>query len=397
MTDPDLLRRLVSGIDEVIPDAVRLRRQLHMMPQVGGYEHETRGHLLDAMPWAEPRLETETGATVRVGPDGPAVGLRAELDALPIVEETGVDWASTNGAMHACGHDVHMAATWALLAAGRGLDLPCGMVGLLQPREECQPSGAREFVELGVVERNEITALVGAHVQPRVRLGVVSTGAGAVNAAYDEFTITVQGHSGHGAYPHVALDPVPVLSSIVLGLHELVSRTIDPMHPTVITVGTLAAGHSPNVIAPHATCSGTIRATSEADRLRIHEDIRRLAEYMALSRGAQADVAIVTGGPVLFNDPGLVRDTDALLGQLGTKVAAEPFRSCGSDDFSYYARRVPILMMFVGMGRDTSDRFQVGLHHELFLPHDDAVRATAHALAAGWVAAAGQASEIRSA
>lgn len=385
-----LLDALIAGLEEVLPAASELRTVLHTQPQVGGAEGPTRDTLLEAMPWARASSVAETGMVVRLGPvDGPAVALRAELDALPIIEQTGVHWASENQNMHACGHDVHMAALWALLQAASSLDdLPVGMVGLFQPREEVQPSGASDVLRSGILDEHGVRALVAAHVQPRVPVGTVSTGVGGVNAAADEFTVVVQGYGGHGAYPHVTVDPVPVLAAITLGLHELVGRTIDPTHPTLITVGRLQAGTTANVIPESGSLHGILRTTNEGDRAALQASIRRLAEHTAAARGAHAEVTITVGDPVLDNDADLVAAVDPLLEHAELTVAATPFRSCGADDFSHYVHQGPILMMFVGTGDGRTQGQAVGLHHPHFLPDEEALRAVALSLAAAYVGAA---------
>ena len=386
MTD-SLLPRLVAGIDAVLPEAASLRRAIHADPHLGGDEMDTRDSITQAIDWLDWLPVAETGAYARFGPAGPAVGLRAELDALPITEATGVEWASQRrGIMHACGHDVHMAALWAVVTAARDLDLPVAMVPLLQPREEENPPGATDVVASGFLDDVEVAAMVGVHVQPQVEKGVVSTGAGAVNAAFDSFEITVRGRGGHGAYPHTALDPITVLAAIVGGLGELPQRIVNPIHPSVVSVGTFKAGTAANVIAETATCTGSIRTFHEADRVALHEAIARLAEGTALARGATATATFVRGGPALVNDPDLSRRADHLLGGLAIPVAHVPFRSCGSDDFSEYGHVVPSLMSFVGVGSEGG----VGLHHAQFLPGRSALRLCAVALAANYVAAAGQ-------
>lgn len=384
MSSP-LLADLIAGIDRVLPDAAALRRAIHAEPSLSGEEGPTRDRFIDACDWLPWSPVAETGAWARLGPVGPAVGVRAELDALPITEATGMAWASKRpGVMHACGHDVHLAALWALVTAAREVELPCGLVAVLQPREESSPPGANDVVSSGLLEEEEIGAMVGIHVQPQVERGVVSTGAGAVNAAFDVFEITVTGRPGHGAYPHMSLDPITVLASIITGLNELASRTTDPRNPTVISVGRVFGGTAPNVIAETATCIGNVRTYDERDRNQLHEAISRLAEGYAMARGAAATVRFIRGGPVLVNDAAIVDELDPLLGELGIPVAPTPFRSCGSDDFSEYCVAVPSVMCFVGTGVEGG----VGLHHPGFLPGRPALQLSAHALAAAFVAGA---------
>ncbi|MBK8459779.1 MAG: amidohydrolase [Micropruina sp.] len=383
----DLLSALARGIDQVLDEAAALRRDLHAHPHLGGFEGPTAQRLRDALGLPVTKV-AGTGFLTRLGPAGPSVGIRAELDGLPVAEETGVAWAATNGAMHACGHDVHMAATWALLTAASRIALPVGMVGVFQPREEVQPSGAKDILDSGLMAAEQIRGMIAAHVQPRVSVGVISTGVGGINAAADEFDIVVRGHAGHGAYPQVTIDPVPVLASIALGLHELVGRTIDPTHPAVLTIGRIQAGTTHNIIPEYGSLHGIVRTMHETDRRHLHADLRRLAEHTAAARGATAEVSILVGDPVLANAADLVRAVDPLLDGLGITVAEEPFRSCGADDFSHYSAACQILMMFVGTGEETGGRHEIGLHHPRYLPGDETLRQVALALAAGYVAGA---------
>ncbi|MDQ7993827.1 MAG: amidohydrolase, partial [Propionicimonas sp.] len=277
----DLLAALTGHLTEVMPQALGLRRELHRHPNLGGGERPTAERLRKALPGLRASRVADTGFLVRVGPaSGPAIGIRAEMDALPVVERTKVAWAATNDAMHACGHDVHMAAAWALLQAARRVpDLPIGLLGVFQPREEVQPSGGADVAASGLLQRNDLRAMVGVHVQPRVPAGVVSTGVGAVNAAADEFDIVVHGQPGHGAYPQVTIDPIPILATIVLGLQELIGRTVDPIRPALITVGEIRAGATHNIIPASGSLHGIIRTMHDDDQEHLHSAIRRLAEH----------------------------------------------------------------------------------------------------------------------
>lgn len=382
-----LLNDLLAGIDEVLPQARALRRAVHADPHLGGFEQPTADLLSAALNRATTPL-ADTGFWTRLGPDGASVAIRSELDALPIAEQTGVQWAATSGAMHACGHDVHMAAVWSLLKAAERIELPVGIVGIFQPREESQPSGAPDVLASGVLEQQDVRCVIGAHVQPRVPAGVVSSGIGGVNAAADAFDIVVRGHGGHGAYPHVTIDPVPVLASIASGLYELVGRLVNPTHAALISIGRLEAGATHNIIPDSAMLQGIVRTMRETDRLLLHKEIRIFAEHTAAARGAVAEVSLLRGDPVLTNDHDLVIALDPLLHAAGLPVAEEPFRSLGADDFSHFGQRLPIAMMFVGTGEEADTRHDVGLHHARFLPGEDTIRTVAASLAAGFVAGA---------
>jgi amidohydrolase len=389
MTPPgrsDLLAALLTGVHAEMPGAVDLRHRLHAHPCLSGEEAPASLQLAESL--GRPVIPVaDTGFLVRTGPTtGPAIAIRAELDALPITETTGVPWAAGNAAMHACGHDVHQAALVALTRAADRLELPAALLSVFQPREETYPSGARDIVESGLLQAHHVGAAVAVHVQPRVEPGEASTGAGAVNAAADEFHIVIRGHGGHGAYPHVAADPVPAFAQLLLALHQLVGRRVNPVHPATLTVGALQAGASANVIPEEASLRGTLRTMDEHDRDRLHDDLRAAAEHTARAHGATAQTTITRGEPVLVNDPALVQHTDPLLRQVGFG-AADPLRSCGSDDFSYYTQACPALMIFLGVHSEGATQRQPGLHHPRFLPPDQAVGQVAAAMAAGYAGA----------
>lgn len=385
MTAERLLGSLLTALDDELPEAVALRRRLHEQPNLSGEEGPTAQVLAEELGGHCPPV-ADTGFLTRLGPPtGPAVAVRAELDALPMVERSGVTWASTSGAAHACGHDVHMAAAVALARATRSVPLPVGLLLLFQPREETYPSGAKDIVAAGVLREHDVRAVIAAHVHPRVPHGHVSLGTGAVNAASDEFHIMLTGHGGHGAYPHSTVDPVPALAQVVLALHGLVGRRIDPMHPAVLTVGKVLAGASANVVPDRAELLGTVRTTDERDRDTLHEAIRTTTEGIASSWNTKAEVTITRGEPVLVNDTRLVNAAVPLLARCGLPVAAD-LRSCGSDDFSFLSHEVPGIMAFVGTHTEGVER-QPGLHHASFLPPDDAVGGVARVMAVGYAAA----------
>ncbi|MEU6738279.1 M20 metallopeptidase family protein [Streptosporangium sandarakinum] len=378
----DVHERLYAALHDELPAAYELRRELHAEPYLAGTEEPTLKRMLDALP-GDGVLErvAGTGAMLRVGEGGPAIGVRGELDALPITEETGVPWASRNGAMHACGHDVHLAALAALTRAVDRVRPETPMVAVLQPREETHPSGALDIVKSGALGRHRIGAMIAAHVQPVLAAGQTACASGAVNASADEFTLTVRGRGAHAAYPQLGRDPVLALSQIVVAAQQLVSRDADPMVPTVITFGTVSAGTAPNAIPGRAVARGTLRAMSETWRWRLQDRFREIAEGMARAHGCEAEVWIALGEPPLVNDERLADETARLLTETAWHAPAI-LRSCGADDFAHFASAVPSLMLFVGT--DTVS----GLHTPTFLPGDETVRAVAESLLAAYLAAA---------
>jgi amidohydrolase len=381
-TDPALAGRLLAALEAHLPAARELRHQVHRNPDLGGHEEPTATVIAAALgepdaPWVTQGRLIEIPA----GP-GPHVAIRAELDALPLTETTGVAWASANGSAHACGHDVHLAALVAVGGALRDAGGPLPVLAVLQPREESLPSGARDVVGSPELAARQVGAFLGVHLHPALPAGTIAVQAGPVNASADEFIITIEGRPGHAAYPHRARDPIVAAAGTVLALQHLVSRRIDPMHPAVLTVGAMQAGSAGNAIPETAVLTGTLRAFDEADRTQLQDMVRQTAELTARAYGCSAAVSVGRGEPVLRNDPALAAATAPWLTRVGLDPAGD-MRSCGSDDFSFYNGAFPSLMCFVGVG----DSAVPGLHHPDFLPPDEAIFDVARVMLAGYLGA----------
>jgi amidohydrolase len=386
------LRHRLSGLLAAeLPAAAELRRELHRHPDLSGAEAGTAAAVAAALGCADAAQVAGTGRLIRIGPpDGPCIAVRAELDGLPVPEQTGAEFASANGAMHACGHDVHLAALTALGRAARQAELPVALLAVLQPREEAAPSGALDIATSASFAVQKPAAVIGVHLQHALPAGTVSASAGVINAATDDFEITVTGNGGHAGYPQLAADPVLALCQSVVTLQQLISRRIDPTHAAVISVGTLQAGHAPNVIPGSATASGTIRTLDEQDRQFLRTAIGETVASVCRAHGCEGAVIVTPAEPALVNDARLAAACQPLLRQAGFAVETD-FRSCGADDFAYYGAAsqeasgpdagVPSVMLFTGSGTE------VALHHPEFLPADDAIGDVAAAMLAGYLAA----------
>jgi amidohydrolase len=395
--DPDLARALEAELDA----AVELRHTLHREARLSGDEADTRDAVLAALAdlpgLGAAEAVAGTGTLLRIGtPPGegpPAVAVRAELDALPVVERTGLPFSADGPAAHVCGHDVHVAALVAVVraVAGAGADrLPAPLLAVFQPREESAPSGAGDIAVDPVFLAHGAGAMLGVHVQPELPRGVVSVRGGPVNASSDEVEITVHGRGGHGGYPHRTRDPVLTLAQVVVSLHHVVSRQVDPLAAGVITIGRMQAGSAPNVVPETASAYGTVRAL-DADRDALLDAVRTVAVNTAASYGCTAEVAVVPNEPAVVNDEPLARTLAAALGRnrgssRGDHTATglvldTTFRSCGADDFSHYGDVLPSAMLFVGTTEDgTAPGSGPGLHHPEFSPDDAMVGEVARAL-----------------
>jgi amidohydrolase len=383
-----LLSSLAAELERHLSRAIALRHELHSRPELA-HKEVGSGELVAAA--LDGEVERPLGTALLAATprgDGLPVVLRAELDGLPIEEQSPVAWAARNGAMHACGHDVHMAALVAVIWTLRHLRPPQlpPAIALFQPSEEADPSGARLIVEGDVLPNAR--AVVAAHVHPDLPWRSVAAPLGPVNASCDYIRIVVHGAGGHAAYPQCTHDPVLALSAVVVAAQQLVSRRTDPLRSAVLAVTCLQAGASPNIVPDSASAHGTLRVLAPADRQRLRDELGELVSGIARAHGCSAELEVTEGEPALVNDPALAAAVRDPLRALGFS-AEGAFRSCGSDDLSFYGNLAPTLMLFVGL--DGAPEFvSRPLHDAQFVPPDAAVGLVARALVAGFVAASEQ-------
>jgi amidohydrolase len=383
-----LLASLLDALDGELAQAIELRHRLHAHPQLSHAEQPTAAAVAEQLP-VECTAAAGTGLLARVGGgDGAPIAIRAELDGLPIEERTGAPFSATGEAMHACGHDVHMAALVALTSAAHALgeELPRPLLAVFQPSEEAYPSGAEQLAR-GELAALAPAAVLAAHIHPELPWGSVALDPGAVNASSDSVEITVEGEPSHGAYPHHGRDPILAISQIVLALHAQLGRRIDPHGAAVLTVGVLEGGAAENVIPARARARASLRAHRPEDRLALRRMVEEVVGGVAAACGCRGRVELIAGEPALENDAGIVAAARELIVSAGLAPAPE-WRSCGSDDFAFFGELAPLAMAFVGL--DGAPGFQVRpLHHPELLPPDGTVAAVARVQAALYVAAVG--------
>ncbi|MDX1623501.1 MAG: M20 family metallopeptidase [Gemmatimonadota bacterium] len=331
---------------DVFDRIVAIRRDLHRHPELSGRERRTTDRVcqrLDELGIRHRRLG-ETGVIADLpglAGDVPGVALRADLDALPIQERTGLEFASEEeGVMHACAHDGHTAMLLGAAEVLRGEELPAPVRLLFQPAEETG-TGARWMLEEGALEG--VGMIFAGHLDIEFRTGVLAVTRGPVNASVDTFRIVISGREGHAARPHEALDAVVVGSMLVMGLQTIVAREIEPALPSVVTVGRFEAGRAANVIAGRAELEGTIRAHDPEIREHLIASVRRVAESTAKVHGAELELEIAEGAPVLVNrgEPyEIAREAaKAVVGE--SSVTWMKNANMGGEDFGYFMERVP--------------------------------------------------------
>nr|WP_234635047.1 M20 aminoacylase family protein [Allorhizobium ampelinum] len=359
-------------------DVVEIRRYLHQHPELGLSEFHTSDYVagkLEAMGYEVTRGLARTGivATLRNGTSQRSLGLRADFDALPITEETGLDYASlTPGLMHACGHDGHTAmllGAAGILAERRNFD---GVVHLIfQPAEE-NFGGARLMIEDGLFERFPCDAVFGLHNDPGIAFGHFAFREGPIMASVDECKITVIGRGGHGAEPQSTSDPIVAGASIIMALQTIASRNIHPLDPVVVTVGAFHAGAASNVIPERAEMVLTIRSFDDHVRDELESRVRAIAEGQAASYGMTVEIDYERGYPATVNhkaETDYVRDLARRFAGEG-KVFDMPRPTMGGEDFAYMLQEKPGTYFFLGTKRTENDP---PLHHPRYDFNDDII------------------------
>lgn len=370
--------------DEVA-SLLALRRDLHRAPELSWQEHGTAARLasaLESLGARDVRRVAGTGVVARLpgqDPSAPVVALRGDIDALPIQEATGLDFASgTPGVMHACGHDVH--ATWTIGAGMLLARFPArgDVLLVLQPAEEVG-AGARAILESGALDG--VAAIFGGHVDRRFAVGEVIAEAGPLAASADTFTIELTGRGAHGARPHEGADPVVCAAALVTALQTIVARRIDPAAAGVVTVGTLHAGSAPNVIPERATLTGTLRAMEPATRQRLADEVERIAAGIGAAHGVAAAVRVERGTPPIVNperEAGWARTAAERALGAGAVV---PFgiTNMGGEDFAFYMERIPGAFLRIGAREPGGER--IAAHSPRFYADDGAIFVGAAVLA----------------
>jgi hippurate hydrolase len=361
MTD-DLLDGVLDAAAGELDDAIELRRRIHEHPELGLELPVTQAAVLEALDGLPLTVTTGTSSrsvvAVLDGADtGPTILLRGDMDALPMPEDTGLEYASRiDGAMHACGHDAHtaMLTSAARVLSARRSTLAGRVAFMFQPGEEGD-NGARHMLDEGLLAHvaagaEPVSMAFALHQSPTIPSGMIATKGRAIMASADTFQITVRGRGGHASMPHHATDPIPVACEIVTALQAMVTRRVDAFDPAVVTVAKIRAGSTTNVIPETATLWGTIRTVSERSRSSVLEHIERVANGIASAHEALAEVDLVRGYPVTVNDDAAARfaleTATSLLGAEHTVELPQPVM--GAEDWSYVLQEVTGSMAFLG-------------------------------------------------
>ncbi|PSN14161.1 hydrolase [filamentous cyanobacterium CCT1] len=376
-----MLSQIKSIVEAISPRLVEIRRHIHSHPELSGQEYKTAAYIAGVLSSCGLRVQELVGKTGVVaelpgGEDARILAIRADMDGLPIAERVDLPFASNQaGIMHACGHDVHTTVGLgvAMVLAQLDVPLPGTTRFLFQPAEETA-QGARWMIEDGVM--TGVSAVLGLHVYPSVPARAIGIRYGALTAAADDLEILIVGESGHGARPHEAIDAIWIASQVVTTLQQAISRTQNPLHPIVLTIGQIQGGRAPNVIADTVRLLGTVRSLHPDTRNHLPQWIESVVAGVCQAYGAKYEVHYRRGVPSVFNDPTLTeltaRCASEALGSEYLQIIHEP--SLGAEDFSLYLEHAPGTMFRLGVGF-TDRAVNYPLHHPKFEVDESAIAA----------------------
>ena len=363
MNKPASAKDWVEAGQALLPDMIKLRRSIHEDPEIGLMNPKTTAKAkaaLEGLPLEIYEGKSTTGfiALLRGPSNGRTVLLRGDMDALPLTEETGLPFTSQNeGAMHACGHDTHVAmlAGAAKALCARREKLAGSVMFMFQPGEEGH-HGARFMLDDGLIDPLPDAAFA-IHVTPNLPSGVIAGRVGPLLAAADKLIVSIKGRGGHASMPHEAVDPIPVACEIVTALQSMMTRRIPAFDPVVLTVAQIVSGTTNNIIPETAQLVGTIRSFSESSRAIAHEGLRRVVSNVAAAHKCESEVEIEQGFPVTICDSRAValaqQTAKSLFGEHGWMTMPSPIM--GAEDFSYVLNKVPGTMVFLGATPEGGD------------------------------------------
>jgi amidohydrolase len=376
-----LIQQIKALAKEYSGEFVAVRRHLHAHPELSYQEFETSRLVQERLtsfgiPFEIKATTGVVGLLTGKNPTKRIVALRADMDALPILEENDVDYKSTvPGVMHACGHDVH---TSVLLGAAKILsqlkDKWEGTVKLIfQPGEEKNPGGASLLIKEGVLENPAPTDIFGLHVHTSLETGKLSFRAGMVMASADEIYITIKSKGGHAAAPQFTADTILIASQLVVSLQQVISRNNSPFNPSVLSITSIQGGNTTNVIPSEVKLMGTFRAMDEEWRFKAHGLIKKIATELVHSMGAEIDIKIDIGYPFVLNNEALTADAKLKAeAYLGADNIEETELRMGAEDFAFYSHKIPACFFRLGTG-NTARGITIGGHTPTFNVDEDAI------------------------
>lgn len=376
------IKKLIAEYSsEISPKAIEFRRHFHKYPELSEMEFETSKFISNILTkWGIEHKAGIAGTGIKAlikgeKGEGKTIALRADMDALPITENSGVDFSSVNGGvMHACGHDIHMANLLGTVYVLNKLksEFSGNLVIIFQPSEEKFPGGAIRMINEGVLENPKVDAIFGMHVMPEMPTGTVGFRKGIYMASTDEIYISIIGKGGHAANPHQNIDPVATAAQLLIALQQISSRMAPPQIPTVLSFGKFIADGKTNIIPDRVEIEGTLRTFNEEWRAKALEMVEQVCQNTAQSFGAKCEVRIENGYPFLYNNEELTeRASSSAKLFLGEKNVVDMELRMTAEDFAYFAQKVPACFWRVGVGFENGETYN--LHSPNFIANEDAL------------------------
>lgn len=369
-------------IDEIFPELIEIRRDLHMYPEISENEYRTCNKICEYLEkWNIEHVKgvAETGvvAIIRGKKEGKTIGARADIDALPIEESNDLPFKSVNeGVMHACGHDIHTAIHLGVAKIFKEMEeeLEGNIKIFFQPAEETV-GGANRMIQEGYLKDPDVDYILALHVTPHLDVGEIELKYGKTNAATNEFYIKIDGKSGHAAYPESTVDSIVVAGYIITALQSLVSRNISPLESVVLTLGRINGGTKNNIITGEVIISGTLRTLTPETRIYTKNRIKEIVESTAKAHGARGTVDFEEGYPSLINDDGVVKLLKEIgedtLGKDNVKIKELP--SMGADDFAFFLEKLKGAYYYLGSG-NREKGWTASIHNEDFMVDEECIK-----------------------
>jgi amidohydrolase len=369
--------------NQIFPSLVKLRRELHQYPELAFQEFKTSERIAKELKKLGIDFKKGIGKTGVVGllnkeKKGKTLALRADMDALPVLEQTNFPYKSKNkGIMHACGHDVHIAC---VIGAAKILtrlkdELPGKVKFIFQPSEEVHPGGAKPMIEAGVLRNPDVSGIFGLHCDSAIPVGKIGVREGPTMAQAEDFDITIIGRGGHGARPHDGVDAIVVASQVIQALQTIVSRKINPLEPVVISIGTIEGGSARNIICDKVILKGTARTLNKEIAKKISGLLKEIVSGITKSAGASFELNYYGGYPILINHPKATNLARRSIAQLFGKDAIFEIERpvMGGEDFAYYLQKVPGSFLRLGIRNPKKDAIYPW-HHPKFTVDEDAIK-----------------------
>ena len=381
--EDQIAKKIKNISNQIFPGLVKFRRELHQYPELAFSEIKTSQRVAKELKKLNVQVKTGIAKTGVVGiltgeKKGKTVALRADMDALPITEQTSLPYKSKNkGLMHACGHDAHMACVIgaATILSELKDQLNGNVKFIFQPSEESPPGGAKPMIQAGVLKNPDVSGIFGLHCDSSIPVGRIGVKEGPFMAQADSFDVIIKGIGGHGARPHDGIDAILVASQVIQALQAIASRKVDPVQPVVISVGKIEGGTKRNIICDRVMLEGTARSLSKEVAKRIPRLLKEIVSGIAKSAGASFELNYSLGYPVLTNHPqstDLARTTIAqMFGRQAIFEIKKPLM--GAEDFAYYLEKVPGSFLRLGIKNLKKDAIYPW-HHPKFTMDEDAIK-----------------------